>query len=80
MKQAEIKTGETYLFYHTCVEHRKFMVGKLVKVVGRRGGGKKYPSLPNYSMQNPGKRPIRFKLENGQYANAGELRKEIVND
>ncbi len=74
MKQLEIITGNSYLFYGTCVDHRKFMVGSVVKVIGKKGGGMKKPSVPNYSMQNPGKRPIRFKLENGSYANAGELR------
>ncbi len=74
MKQSEVIIGNIYLFYNTCVLHRKFMVGTLVKVIGKRTGGKKYPDFPNYSMHNPGKRPIRFKLNNGHYANAGEIK------
>jgi len=74
MKQSEIIIGNTYLFHTTHVEHRKFMIGNLVKVIVKRNGGEKDPQLPNYSIQNPMKRPIRFKLSNGHYANAGELK------
>lgn len=75
MKQSEIKVGESYLFHSTCVEHRKFMEGMVVEVISKRKGKKKYPSFPNYSMQNIGRCPMRLKLNNGENANAGELRK-----
>ena len=74
MKLKDVRIGETYLFYNTCVEHRKFMIRNFVKVIDKRGGGKKYPKIPNYSMEGIGKKPIRFKLDNGHYANAGELK------
>lgn len=76
MKQEEIKSGESYLFYKTDVAHRKFMEGTIVTVAGSRSGGKK----ENYHggvLTGVGKKPKRFKLTNGSYCNAGELKKLI---
>lgn len=71
MKQADVKTGESYLFRCTDTGHRKNMIGTVVKVIGRKRKGKK--QLFNHGMGGIGRPPIRFKLSNGQYANAGEL-------
>lgn len=72
MKQHEVKTGESYLFINTDVEHRKNMIGTIVTVVGRKQGKKKH--ITTHGFSSIGKSPIRFKLSNGQYANAANLR------
>lgn len=69
MREHEVKSGESYLFANTDVEHRKNMVGTIVTVCGVLKGKDK----THYQHDN-GKKPNRFKLTNGQYANAGNLK------
>ena len=69
MKQTEIETGKSYLFANTDVEHRKNMIGQIVKVVGRRQRSRRYV---NYLNTNA-KPPMVFLLSNGQKANAANL-------
>lgn len=72
MKQAEVKTGETYLFKRTDVEHRKNMVGTHVTIAGAKTGGKKI-NFHGGTVTGVGKKPKRFRLTNGQTCNAGEI-------
>lgn len=69
MKQNEVKIGESYLFRTTSTEHKKDMIGTIVKVVGSKPGSRKYVSWRHPSHRSP----KRFKLDNGRWANAGEL-------
>lgn len=83
MKQTEIKTGESYLFARTDTVHKKDMVGTIVTVTGRRNGGDKpqYHGGVGGVFTGTGRKPKRFKLSNGRYANASELteiKKETV--
>lgn len=74
MKEADIKTAENYLFTRTDVEHRKNMEGTIVTVIGKKRGTKK----ANYQggiLTGVGKGTLKFKLSNGQYANAANLKK-----
>jgi hypothetical protein len=73
MKQNEIITGNSYLFANTDVEHRKNMIGTIVTVVSRKQGNKK-PNFQGGMLTGIGKKPIRFKLSNGQWANAANLK------
>lgn len=73
MKQSDVIIGESYVFKHTTTEHKKDMIGTIVTVVGKRKG-KKTPSKQNGIITGYGNRPTRFKLSNGRFANAGELR------
>ena len=71
MKENEIIIGESYLFANTDIIHRKNMVGTIVEVVSKVKGNKK---KPDYLGLNGGTKPTRFKLSNGQYANASNLK------
>lgn len=77
MNQREIKIGESYLFFRTDVAHRKGMEGTIVKVIGQINGGKKKETM--WSNCGGGNKPMRFKLDNGQYCNAGELKPQKQN-
>ena len=72
MKQEEIITGNSYLFASTDRPDKKWMVGTIVIVVGRKKGGKKI-SISN-GIPYTSKKPMRFKLSNGSYANAANLK------
>jgi hypothetical protein len=72
MKQSEIKTGESYLFTRTDVENRKFMEGTIVTVCSSKQRNKK-PNIQSGIITGIGKKPKRFKLTNGHYANAANL-------
>ena len=74
MKQDEVKVGESYLFTRTDVEHRKFMEGTIVTVCGSKQGKKKANYHSGVILTGIGKSPKRFKLTNGQYCNAGNLK------
>lgn len=70
MKQAEIQVGGSYLFGRTDVEHRKNMEGIIVTVIQKiKGKSKRF----DYRQNGIPKSPMRFKLSNGQYANAANL-------
>lgn len=73
MKQSEIIVGKTYFFHNTDVEHRKSMVGTNVTVVGKKKG-KLRPSSHGGVITGYGNSPIKFKLSNGKYCTAGNLR------
>lgn len=73
MKQKDVKRGESYLFHHTDVPHRKFMEGTVVTVSGIKKG-KETTIIAHGCIPQPARKPTRFKLTNGQYANAGDLR------
>jgi hypothetical protein len=76
MKQSEIVTGNEYRFFTPHTEHKKDMNGTIVKVVGRKKGKLKANYQSGIIFTGTGRTPVRFKLSNGRYANAGEL-KEI---
>lgn len=69
MKQKDIHGGKEYLFALTEFEHKKDMVGTIVKVAERIKGKKKIDYFGTVSYN-----PMRFKLSNGRYANAAELK------
>lgn len=73
MRESEIKSGESYLFTGSSIEHRKFMNGTIVTVCGRKSGSVRTRQDCN-GMTFTGRTPKRFKLTNGQYANAGNLK------
>ncbi len=72
MKQTDVKVGQSYLFYSTCTEHKKDMLGTVVKVISSKGSKRKVQNQDGILYF--GKSPKRFKLDNGRYANAGELK------
>lgn len=70
MKQSEIEIGHSYIFKCTDSLHKKDMIGTIVTIVSKtenNSNNKEYFKNRRY------KKPIRFKLSNGRYANAGEL-------
>lgn len=73
MKQDDVKTGESYLFYTTDVEHRKSMIGTVVTIASQRQGRKKF-NVQSGIATGIKKSPRRFRLTNGQTCNAGELK------
>lgn len=79
MKQSEIIIGNEYLFKTTHTEHKKDMINTVVKVVGSvKGRLKKRTRFGgNMSCGTNIKTPTKYKLSNGRYANAAEL-KEIT--
>jgi len=77
MKQTDVKIGESYVFKCTSHEHKKDMIGTIVTVVGKKKS-KKYPVKQGGILTGYGCKPIRFRLSNGRYANAGELR--VINE
>ena len=73
MKQSDVKIGAKYLFARTETEHKKDMIGTVVCVLGKRRGAVK-PQYHSGLVKTGNQRSlIRFKLDNGRYANAGEL-------
>lgn len=70
MKQSEIKTGETYLFATTEHEHKKDMIGQHVTVEAVRKGKKRI----NKHGLSLGIAPPKYKLSNGRYAKAAEMK------
>jgi len=73
MKQADIQVGHEYLFICTDVEHRKDMVGTIVRVIRKRPGRAK-TALYSGVIPYTAKSPMRIGLSNGRWANAAELR------
>lgn len=73
MKQADVKSGESYLFTTTDIPHRKFMEGTVVTVCGSKSGKTKANYHSGQLFTGLGRSPKRFKLTNGQYCNAGNL-------
>ena len=71
MKQKDVKSGESYLFFTTFVEHRKNMLNTVVTVCGRKSGSYKEAI---YNSSGKSKRNKRFLLTNGQYCNASEIK------
>jgi hypothetical protein len=74
VKQSQVKSGDSYLFYRTDVEHRKSMEGTIVTISGSKIGGKKENYHSGILFTGVGRKPKRFKLTNGQWCNAGELK------
>lgn len=68
----DVHSGESYLFYYTDVPHRKFMVGTVVTVRGAKSGS--HRAADQQGILSVRRTPKRFKLTNGSYANAGELK------
>lgn len=71
MKQTDIKTGEKYLFKSTIFDHKKHMVGQVFIVVKRIKGKK---NTKAFHRNKRGKKPDKFLLCNGEYANPVELK------
>lgn len=74
MKQKDIVVGKSYLFYYTDTLHKKDMVGSVVTVVGSKLGSKSINYHSGIVPTGMSKKPKRYKLSNGRYANAGELK------
>ena len=72
MKEKDIERGKSYLFKSTDVEHRKFMIGTIVTVSGVKKG-KKCVWYQGGIIPISGRKPKKFKLTNGHYANAANL-------
>ena len=70
MKQNDIIIGNKYLFKCTDTLHKKDMIGKIFTIKGIKKGKIK----KSYWVNQRTKKPNRYLLCNGRYANAGELK------
>ena len=76
MKQDEIKIGEEYLFVNNGhSEDKKDMHNKVFIVLNRIKGKCNHNA---FHVSKRAKKPDKFLLDNGRYANASNL-KEIIN-
>lgn len=70
MKQNDIIVGNKYFFKCTDILHKKDMIGKIFTIKSiKKGNIKKH-----YFVNQRTKKPNKYLLCNGRYANAGELR------
>ena len=74
MKQKDVLIGKSYLFYYTDSLHKKDMIGSVVTVVGSESRSRSVNFHAGIVPTGISKKPKRYKLSNGRYANAGELK------